>query len=197
MGDLNMSRDGLRVRVPKDRLGVVIGPEGRTKSAIERKLLVKLDVDSETGDIQVISELEGNPADVFRARDIVTAIGRGFSPENAFRLIDDEAILIVIDLREFFGRSDSDIERVKGRIIGEHGKTRRNIEEMTGTKISLYGHTVTLIGEVEHCDVAREAVEMFIKGRTHSSVYKFLQAKRGDLKEKEMDIWRTSPEGKG
>jgi ribosomal RNA assembly protein len=99
---------------------------------------------------------------------------------------------MVIDLGEFFGRSDSDIKRVKSRIIGEHGKTRRNLEEMTGTKVSLYGHTVAIIGDVEHSDVAREAVEMFIKGRTHTSVYRFLQAKRDELKRIEMEIWRES-----
>lgn len=192
-----MSRESLRVRVPKDRVGVLIGPEGSVKSSIEHKLSVKLSIDGETGDIEIASEPEGNPADMFQARDMATAIGRGFSPENAFKLMDDDAILMVIDLREFFDRSDSDIERVKGRIIGEHGKTRRNLEEMTGTKVSLYGHTVAIIGDVEHSDVAREAVEMFIKGRTHSSVYRFLQAKRDELKRREMEIWRESPENKG
>lgn len=192
-----MSREGLRVRVPRERVGVLIGPEGRTKATIERKLSVKLDIDGETGDIEVTCGPEGNPADMFQAKDIVTAIGRGFSPENAFRLLDEDAILMVIDLREFFGRSDSDIERVKGRIIGEKGKTRRSMEEMTGTKISLYGHTITVIGDLEHCEVTREAVEMFIEGRTHSSVYRFLQAKRGELKKREMEIWKTVPETEG
>lgn len=192
-----MSRDSLRVRITKDRVGVLIGPEGSIKNVIEQKLSVKLNIDGETGDIEVGSQSETNPADMFQARDIVTAIGRGFSPENAFKLMEDNMVLLIIDLREFFGRSDSDIERIKGRIIGEHGKTRRNLEEMTGTKISLYGHTVSIIGDVEHNDVTREAVEMFIKGRTHSSVYRFLQAKRDQLKKIEMEIWRESPTNKG
>lgn len=192
-----MSRNSLRVRVPKDRVGVLIGHEGSVKSSIERKLLVKLSIDGETGDIEIAFEPEGNPADMFLARDMVKAVGRGFSPENAFKLMEDDAILMVIDLREFFGRSDSTIDRVKGRIIGEHGKTRRNLEEMTGTKLSLYGHTVAIIGEVAHSDVAREAVEMFIKGKTHSTVYRFLQAKRHALKRMETEIWRESHENKG
>ncbi len=192
-----MSSGSLRVRVPKDRVGVLIGYEGNVKSSIERKLSVKLSIDGETGDVEIASEPEGNPADMFRARDMVTAVGRGFSPENIFKLMEDNAVLMVIDLREFFHRSESNIERVKGRIIGEHGKTRRNLEEMTGTKVSLYGHTVAIIGDVEHSDVAREAVEMFIKGRTHKSVYRFLQGKRGELKRREIEIWRGSSENKG
>jgi len=189
-----MSSGSLRVRAPKERVGALIGPDGRTKAAIERRLSVKLNIDGETGDIEVTSGPEGNPADMFRARDIATAIGRGFSPENAFRLLDEDTVLMVIDLRDFFGRSEADIERVKGRIIGERGKARRNLEELTGTRISLYGHTVALIGDVEHCDVAREAVYMFIKGSTHNSVYRFLQSKRSELKKREIEIWKTSPE---
>ncbi len=172
----------------------MIGPEGVIKNAIERKLVVSLEINGETGDVETSLGSEGNPADLFRAKDIITAIGRGFSPENAFKLMDDDLILTVIDLREFFGRSDSDIERVKGRIIGEHGKARRNIEEMTGTKLTLFGHTVSIIGDVEHSDVVREAVRMFIEGRTHSSVYRFLQSKRDELKKSEIEIWRLSPE---
>jgi len=192
-----MGSGGLRVRIPRERVGVLIGPEGRTKAAIENKLLVKLDVDGDAGDVEVICGPKGDPADMFRARDIVTAIGRGFSPENAFRLLDEEAILVAIDLREFFDRSDSDIERVKGRVIGAQGKTRRTLEELTGTKISLYGHTIALIGDMKHCEVARKAVEMFIEGRTHSSVYRFLQVKRGELRKREMEIWKTAPETEG
>jgi ribosomal RNA assembly protein len=192
-----MSSGGLKVRIPGERVGVLIGPNGSTKDAIERRLSVKLDIDGETGDVEITSRPEGNPADMFQTKDIVTAIGRGFSPENALKLLDEDMILIVIDLREFFGRSDSDIERVKGRIIGEKGKARRNLEELTGAKISLYGHTVAVIGDVEHCEVAREAVEMLIKGRTHNSVYRFLQAKRGELRKREMEIWKTVPENEG
>jgi len=172
----------------------LIGPEGVTKSAIERKLVVSLEIDGETGDVAIYPGSEGNPADLFRARDIVAAIGRGFSPENAFKLMDDDAVLTIIDLREIFGRSDSDIERIKGRIIGEHGKARRNLEEMTSTRLSLFGHTVSIIGDVEHSDVVREAVRMFIEGKTHSSVYRFLQSKRDELKKSEMEIWRLPPE---
>lgn len=189
-----MSRESIRARVPKERVGVLIGPKGVTKAAIERKLSVELTIDGETGDVEISTGPGSNPADLFKARDIVTAIGRGFSPENALKLMDEEAVLLVIDLRELFGRSDSDIERVKGRIIGAGGKTRRNIEETTGTKVSLHGHTIAIIGDLEHSGVAREAIQMFIEGRSHSTVYRFLQAKRAELRKSEMEIWKTSPE---
>jgi ribosomal RNA assembly protein len=60
-------------------------------------------------------------------------------------------VLDIIDLRTIFGRSESDIRRVKGRIIGMDGKTRRIIEELTDTHIAVYGHTVGIIGKIEQC----------------------------------------------
>jgi ribosomal RNA assembly protein len=185
-----MSSEGLRLRIPRERVGVLIGPEGEIKSAIENKLSVEMSVDGDTGNVGIVSSAGGNPADMFKARDVVTAIGRGFSPENAFNLFDEDAVLIIIDLREYFGRSDSDIGRVKGRIIGEKGKARRNLEEISGTKISLYGHTIAIIGDVVHTDIAKEAVEMFIEGKSHSTVYRSLQAKRDELRKQEAEIWR-------
>ncbi|RLG35306.1 RNA-processing protein, partial [Methanosarcinales archaeon] len=73
------------------------------------------------------------------------------------------------------------LKRIKGRIIGQKGKTRRVIETLTGVKISVYGKTVSLIGYPEQIKVAREAIEMLIKGTPHSTVYTFLERKRRAL----------------
>ena len=185
----------LFVKIPKERIGVLIGPNGKTKREIEENLNVKLEVDSETGDITInLNENSTDPSQLFKARDIVLAIGRGFSPERAFRLLHDEdAMLTIIDLREIFGRSKSDIRRVKGRIIGKEGKTRRIIEECTETSISVYGHTVSIIGDVEQSEIAREAISMLVKGSQHATVYRFLQRKRHELKRRKLELWEGSP----
>lgn len=184
------------LKIPKERVGVLIGPEGRTKKAIEEKLSVKLQVDSETGDVELsLSENARDPSLLFRAKDVLTAIGRGFSPEHAFRLIrDDEAVLDVIDLRDFFGRSESDIRRVKGRIIGMDGKTRKIIEELTDTNVAVYGHTVSIIGKIEEAQAAREAIQMLISGSQHSTVYRFLHRKRRELKKRMLELWEKPRE---
>ena len=54
-------------------------------------------------------------------------MGRGFSPENSLRLLRGENSLHIIDLREFGGKSPDQIERIKGRIIGENGAARQNM----------------------------------------------------------------------
>ncbi|RLI35666.1 RNA-processing protein [Candidatus Bathyarchaeota archaeon] len=181
------------IKIPKERIGVLIGPKGSVKELIERRLNVELDIDSKTGDVEItLNEDAEDPSLLFRAKDVVRAIGRGFSPERAFKLLEDEdKVFEMIDLRDIFGRSQSNIKRVKGRIIGKDGKTRRIIEELTGALVSVYGDTVSIIGNIEQVETAREAVKMLIKGSQHRTVYKFLQRKRHELKKRRLELWET------
>jgi len=193
-----VSRANTFIKIPKERVGVVIGPEGRTKKSIEDKLSVELQIDSEAGDVNILMK-EGatDPSMLFSAKDVVTALGRGFSPEHAFRLIrDEQAVLDILDLRVVFGKSEADIKRVKGRIIGMNGKTRGIIEELTDANVAVYGHTVAIIGTMDQLQVAREAIEMLIKGSMHGTVYRFLHRKRRDLKKKKLELWEKPPEDK-
>ncbi len=182
------------VKVPRERIGALVGPDGRVKASIEKKLSVRLRIDSQTGDIQItLMPTAQDPTVLFRAKEVVTAIGRGFSPENAFRLLeDDETVLGVIDLRETVGRSQSDMKRLKGRVIGKEGKTRRIIEELTEANVCVYGHTISIIGKIDQVETAKEAIRMLIRGSLHGTVYRFLHRKRRELKKKKMELWETS-----
>jgi len=195
---VKMSRQSGFVRIPKERVGVLVGPDGKVKAYVEEKLGVELKIDSEAGDVTILLKQNADdPSLVFRARDVVTAIGRGFAPEHAFRLIrDEDAVFDVIDLRAVFGRSESDVKRVKGRIIGMNGKTRRIIEELTTADVAVYGHTVGIIGTFEQADVARRAVQMLIEGSQHHTVYNFLANKRRELKKQMLELWQKPPEEK-
>ncbi len=192
-----MSKPSAFVRIPKERVGVLVGPEGKVKQHIEEKLMVELQIESDAGGVAILlSEKAPDPSLLLKAKDVVTAVGRGFSPEHAFRLIrNDDDIFDLIDLRLTFGRSESDIQRVKGRIIGANGKTRRLIEELTGGDVVVYGHTVGIIGTFEQVDAARNAVQMLIKGSQHHTVYKFLQKKRSEMKKEMLELWEK-PEDK-
>jgi ribosomal RNA assembly protein len=193
-----VARANTFLKIPKERVGVLIGPEGKTKKHIEEKLNVELQIDSEAGDVVIaVAEKAEDPSTLFKAKDLITAIGRGFSPEHAFRLVrDEEAILDLIDLRSVFGKSEADIKRVQGRIIGMSGKTRQIIEELTDTNVSVYGHTVGIIGTLEQVQIAREAIEMLIKGSMHGTVYRFLHRKRRELKKKKFELWEKPPKEK-
>jgi len=181
------------VKIPLDRIGALVGPDGQVKASIEKKLSVELQIDSQTGDIEItLTPTAQDPTAIFRAKEVVTAIGRGFSPEHAFRLLeDDETVLEVIDLREAVGRSQSDMKRLKGRVIGKEGKTRRIIEELTEANVSVYGHTISTIGNTDQVEAAKEAIRMLIRGSLHGTVYRFLHKKRRELKKKKMELWET------
>jgi len=193
-----VARANTFLKIPKERVGVLIGPEGKTKKHIEEKLNVELQIDSEAGDVVIaVAERADDPSTLFKAKDLITAIGRGFSPEHAFRLVrDEEAMLDLIDLRSVFGKSEADIKRVQGRIIGMSGKTRQIIEELTDTNVSVYGHTVGIIGTLEQVQIAREAIEMLIKGSMHGTVYRYLHRKRRELKKKKFELWEKPPKEK-
>jgi ribosomal RNA assembly protein len=191
-----MSKPNAFVRIPKERVGVLVGPDGKVKQNIEEKLMVELEIESEAGGVTIVlSERSNDPSLLFRAKDVVTAIGRGFSPEHAFRLLrNDDDIFDFIDFRVVFGRSESDIKRVKGRIIGANGKTRKLIEELTNASVVVYGHTVGFIGTFEQVDVARNAVQMLIDGSQHHTVYRYLQRKRSEFKKQRLELWEKPEE---
>jgi ribosomal RNA assembly protein len=191
-----MSKPSAFVRIPKERVGVLVGPDGEVKQKIEEKFMVELQIESEAGGVTIVlSEKANDPSLLFRAKDVVTAIGRGFSPEHAFRLLrNEDDIFDFIDFRVVFGRSESDIKRVKGRIIGANGKTRKLIEELTDASVVVYGHTVGFIGTFEQVDAARNAVQMLIDGSQHHTVYRYLQRKRSEMKKQMLQLWEK-PEG--
>jgi len=190
-----VARASTFVKVPRERIGALIGPNGRVKESVEKELSVELQIDSQTGDITItLSPTAEDPSLLFRAKEVITAIGRGFSPERAFRLLqNDDAVLEVIDLRDIVGKSQSDMKRLKGRIIGEGGKTRRILEELTDASVSVHGHTVSIIGDMDQAEVAREAIQMLLRGSQHRTVYRFLHRKRRELKKKRLELWEPRP----
>ncbi len=184
------------MKIPRERIGALIGPDGRVKETVEKKLSVELQIESESGGITIVlMPTAADPAVLFRAKEVITAIGRGFSPERAFRLIrEDDTVLEVIDLREIVGKSQSDMKRLKGRVIGREGKTRKTVEELTEASVSVFGHTVSIIGSMDQAEAAKEAIRMLLRGSLHKTVYRFLHRKRRELKKKKMELWETPHE---
>ena len=177
------------IRIPSDRIGALIGKSGKTKKLIETKCSVSLDIDSDGGEVIVTSENLDENIKPFKAVEIVSAIGRGFSQENAMRLLNGENSLHIIDLREFVGKSPDQIERVKGRIIGERGKARSNMENLTNASITVYGRTVAIIGEPNQLRLAVDAISSLSNGSMHGPVYTKLESARRREKADKAKLW--------
>ncbi|MHA1865475.1 MAG: KH domain-containing protein [Candidatus Heimdallarchaeaceae archaeon] len=184
------------VRLPLERIAVLIGPKGSTKKHIEDLTGCILKIDSNNGDVVILAEEEiDDPINLWKARDIVKAIGRGFSPQRAYTIMQPNYIFEIISLREIVGTSPNALRNVRSRVIGRKGSTRNFIEQATRTYISVYHNTVGIIGELRYVEIARTAVIRLIHGAKHSTVYNFIERQMRELSEKKAAIWSSQSMG--
>ena len=174
------------IRIPQDRVGTIIGTKGETKKMLQNISGIKIDVDTE-GEVTIYDDAENaDPLMALKIIDVIKAIGRGFAPDRATRLFDDDEYLEVVDLKEFVGGRNNQLSRIRGRIIGKDGKTRKIIEDLTGVYVTIYGNTVALIGNSVSLPVAKHAVELLLNGSEHATVYHYLESQRPRLRIAEM-----------
>ena len=174
------------IRIPQDRVGTIIGTKGETKKMIQNISGINIDVDTE-GEVIIHDEVEtADPLMALKIIDVIKAIGRGFAPDRAMRLFDDDEYLEVVDLKEFVGGRNNQISRIRGRLIGTGGKTRQIIEDLAGCYVTIYGNTVALIGNSISLPVAKHAVELILNGSEHATVYHDLESQRPRLRIAEM-----------
>ncbi len=165
------------IKIPKARIAVVLGVDGKTKRKIEEKTNTKLKVNSKEGEV----EISGEAVETYQAEPILKAIGRGFNPEVALTLIDEENCFELIDIKHHSGNSKKKFSRMKSRLIGTRGKCRKTIELIAKVKLSIYGKTVGIIGPIEDVHLARIAILDILKGAPHGPVYKKLEERVSKL----------------
>ncbi|MCL2317907.1 MAG: KH domain-containing protein [Methanomassiliicoccaceae archaeon] len=174
------------VKIPSDRVGTLVGKNGETKRLIEKMSGIRMEISKE-GDVIFDEEKKGvDPLKALMLIDVIKAVGRGFNPERAVRLFEDDEYFESFDLKDVAGDKPNQLGRVRGRLIGAGGRTRQIIEELTGCYMSVYGNTVSLIGNSVSLPVAKHAVEMILNGSEHATVYRYLESQRPKLRISEM-----------
>ncbi|MDE1762293.1 MAG: hypothetical protein KGH59_02525 [Candidatus Micrarchaeota archaeon] len=153
----------------------LLSEKGMLKS-IEKRLNCKIEVHDEN---QLV--IEGDPYDEYNAKNVMSAFGRGFDIDQAYMLLSDEYFFTPINLKELF-RSKDQITRVKGRIIGQEGKTKEYIEAVSGAKLCIYEGTVSMIGTIEQIKVANVAIQILLEGGTHKKAYRVMEKARRNLR---------------
>jgi len=166
------------VRIPKARVGVLIGPKGEYKKNLEKRTGCLIDVDSKNGMVEVSPKKGVDSLKALQVLSVVKAIGRGFPVEDAENLLDYEYYLEVLDIKSHSTKSKKRMEQIRARLIGRNGKTKHLIEEHSGVMLAIKGNTVSLIGYLEQVDVAKTAISMILNGAEHSSVYRYLEGHR-------------------
>ncbi len=175
----------LEIKIPKERVAVLIGKDGETKKELEEYAVSKMEIDSKEGDVKITGE---DSLKIYALKEVVRGIGRGFNPEIAKLLFKQDYVLEVVPLLDFV-KHKGHFERIKGRVIGSNGKSRETIENLTGTYLSVYGKTVGIIGRAEDVVVSMKAVESLLQGSPHANVYKMLEKNRRNLKERAAIDW--------
>ncbi len=165
------------LKIPQERVAVLIGTDGKTKKEIEEATHSTLEISKE-GDVIITGK---DAILLFIALEMVKSVGRGFNPKTALLLLKTDYVLDIIDMRDIAGKNKNTLERLKGRVIGKAGKSREEIERLTDTYISIYGKTIGIIGEVTQAGLARQAVGMLLDGAMHKTVYHFLERKKKEV----------------
>lgn len=158
------------IRVGHNRLPVLIGPNGTVKREIQRKTKTKIEIDSHLGEVTILSDQSF--FEVHLAKNIISAIARGFSPHDAYKLLKDNFSLEIINLDDFIKHSNKRNTQIKGRVIGREGRIKQIIEKKFNCIISVYGKTVSIIGDQETIKDTREVIEKILSGAKHSTILK-------------------------
>jgi ribosomal RNA assembly protein len=164
------------LKIPMKRIGVLIGHDGETRKKIEQISKVKLEIDSKLGEILIDDSKIEDPLLTIKIENIVLAIGRGFSPENAFLLLNDDYEFFIFDIRDYVGNKINHIIRLKSRIIGKNGKTKKVLENLTNSFISVHGHTISIISSYDNIDILKKAIDKLLTGSKHATTYRYIES---------------------
>ncbi len=153
------------IKIPEKQLSKIIDCiedlESKSKTRIERK-----------GNVLYI---EGDSSGEWICEQVLNALCNGFSTKNAFKLFSDDYFTDEIDIENAVWRNEKTLGRIKGRIIGEEGKAKQTIEELTGAQIVIGDKKVFFIGRFDDVKNAKEAVLRLMEGAKHAQVYNYLK----------------------
>ncbi|MFO7872630.1 MAG: KH domain-containing protein [Candidatus Undinarchaeales archaeon] len=173
------------LKIPAKRIKCLLADNSKIVKRIEKETNTKVKIDSELNEVVISETDESDPFLLWKARDVIKAIGRGFSPKKAFRILEENADLKIINLKDYLGKSKSTQVRIKGRIIGKEGKSKKKIQDLTNTDIVIHGHTVAIIGFPVGLEIAMRAIEKLINGAMHGAVFKSMEK---ELKDKAKEL---------
>jgi len=166
------------LEIPLERARILINND--VKDAIEGRLKVKVEVKDDS--VVLTPTNESKPDSVIKARQIIQALSLGFPREDALELLSDDKYLETIDLGDYVGKDkENHMSRIRALIIGENGRVKRNLEDLTETRIAVKDRVVGIIGDYDNARAAREAVVMLINGKQPSTIYRWLQRWRREL----------------
>jgi len=120
--------------------------------------------------------INGKPENEFIALEVIEAINLGFSIERALLLKDEKIMLQVLNIKDITKKHN--LEEIRARIIGKHGKTLRTLSKLTDCSISLKDNQIGIIGSTEEIEDCIQALISLIQGSKQGNVYGRIERER-------------------
>ena len=139
----------------------------REKRFLERTFKVKISIQGRKVTV------EGNALDEFEMKSIIDAMNLGFSARTSALIKKEDIVFEKLSIKDYTRRKN--LEIVRGRLIGTHGKTKNTLEQISGCKIKIKDNIVGVIGEAEAVADALIAITNIVRGSKQTNVYKFLE----------------------
>tara|TARA_Y100000310_G_C20309785_1_gene635692 strand:+ start:109 stop:594 length:486 start_codon:yes stop_codon:yes gene_type:complete len=139
----------------------------QNKKELEDKLKVKISVKG------VNTTIEGKEIDEYFASRVLESMEYPFLVEDSLLLKDEDYLFEVIDIKDHTKRTDLGV--IKGRIIGQKGKTLKVLSDLTGCEVVVKDNHIAIIGPSENIEHAQQAIISLIKGSKQGNVYSTLE----------------------
>ena len=139
----------------------------KEKKFLERKLKIKINILGRKVTIQ------GDPLDEYEASLAFDAMSIGFSASTAAELKNENMIFEKLNIKDFSRKKN--LEVIRGRLIGTHGKTKKTIEQIAGAKIKIKDNIIGIIAPAESIDSITTAITNIIRGSKQTNMYKYLE----------------------
>jgi len=152
----------------------------KSKEFLEEKLGVRITI---TGPKIVF---EGPPMKEYESSLVFEAIAHGFSAKKAVQLKSHEYVFRRLIIKDFTRRKN--LKDVKSRIIGTEGKTRRTLENLSDCDILITESAVGIIANADNIDEATTAVQNLIRGSKQANVYKYLEKRNVQRRQRDTDL---------
>ncbi|MSS74493.1 hypothetical protein EXS72_02525 [Candidatus Pacearchaeota archaeon] len=140
----------------------------RSKKKLEQKLNAKITLQQDK-----TVNVETDSFNEFEANRVFDALNLGFSADDALRILDEEISFVKINIKDY--AKTKNLEVVRSRIIGTHGKTKATIEEITKCTIKLKDNIVGIIGPSETTETALTAITNISRGTKQANAYRYLE----------------------
>lgn len=111
-----------------------------------------------------------NPLLEVNAQKSIEAFMNGFSIKDSLKIFEEDKDIRFINIKNYTSNRNR-AKHQTGRVIGENGKTKDKIEELTGTKISIKNFQIGIIGKIESILTTEKAIKKILSGSPISNVY--------------------------